>query len=461
MQQQSAKELWKRILDEVSRQLPDKVVRAWLEPTEAVALENDRLVIAAPDEFAAKWNETNHATLLSRLAEGVVGRAVTVSFRVQEDRQRRPQMDFFVSPPTAAQASPQTNASNQPLNDRYSFDSFVIGKSNQLAAAAAHAAVEAPGKIYNPLFIYGATGLGKTHLMQAIAHAMLRRRPETRVLYVSAEQFINEVIEGISRRTMPELRKRYRHDIDLFLVDDVHFLEGKEATQEEFFHTFNALYEAGKQIVLTSDRPPKEIPGLEARLVSRFEWGMVADIGQPDLEHRIAILRKKQEQDHLEMTIPDDVLRFIAEHVRSNVRELEGCIIKLLLYASLKHREVSIELAREALADKIRPGDDVPTLSRTLPTIDRIQDVVARRWGVTAEQLRSKARIKTLVVPRQIAMYLARDMLQMQLIEIGQAFGGRDHSTVIHSVDKVQRQMSRDRGFRDRIEGARAELVAQ
>lgn len=456
----SAKEIWKRILDEAGRQLPDKVVRAWLEPTEALALEGDRLVVAAPDEFAAKWNETNHGALLTKLAEAVVGTPTTVTFRVQEDRQRRPQMDFFVSPPTG-QAQPQSNPSNQPLNDRYSFESFVIGKSNQLAAAAAHAAVESPGKTYNPLFIYGATGLGKTHLMQAIAHAMLRVRPETRVLYVSAEQFINEVIEGISRRTMPEFRKRYRNDIDLFLVDDVHFLEGKEATQEEFFHTFNALYEAGKQIALTSDRPPKDIPGLEARLVSRFEWGMVADIGQPDLEHRIAILRKKQEQDHLEMTIPDDVLRFIAEHVRSNVRELEGCIIKLLLYASLKHREVSIELAREALADKIRPGEDSAATARAMPSIDRIQDVVARRWGVTSEQLRSKARIKTLVVPRQIAMYLARDILQMQLIEIGQAFGGRDHSTVIHSVDKVQKQMSRDRGFRERIESARSELITQ
>jgi len=457
--QLSAKEVWKRVLDEAYHQLPDKVVRAWLEPTEAVALEDGRLVVAAPDEFAAKWNETNHAGLLARLAEPLVGRPTAIVFRVQEDRQKRPQMDFFVTAP--AQAAVQTNPSAQPLNDRYTFDSFVIGKSNQLAAAAAHAVVEAPGKTYNPLFIYGATGLGKTHLMQAIAHSMVRTRPDTRVLYVSAEQFINEVIEGITRRTMPEFRKRYRSDIDLFLVDDVHFLESKEATQEEFFHTFNALYEGGKQIALTSDRPPKEIPGLEARLVSRFEWGMVADIGQPDLEHRIAILRKKQEQDHLEMTIPDDVLRFIAEHVRSNVRELEGCIIKLLLYASLKHREVSIELAREALADKIRPGDDSLAAPKTLPTIDRIQDVVARRWGVTAEQLRSKARIKTLVIPRQIAMYLARDLLQMQLMEIGHAFGGRDHSTVIHSVDKVQRQMSRDRGFRDRIESARAELVAQ
>ena len=276
-------------------------------------------------------------------------------------------MDFFVAPPTpsgsrspgdSGRADAGGNPSTQPLNERYTFDTFVIGKSNELAAAAAHAAAESPGKTYNPLFIYGATGLGKTHLMQAIAQQVIGRQPETRVLYVGAEQFINEVIESIHSRTMPEFRRRYRSDVDLFLVDDVHFLEGKEMTQEEFFHTFNALYEGNKQIVLTSDRPPKEIPGLEARLVSRFEWGMVADIGQPDLEHRIAILRKKQEQDHLEMTIPDDVLRFIAEHVRSNVRELEGCIIKLLLFASLKHKEVSIELAREALSDRIRPGED-------------------------------------------------------------------------------------------------------
>jgi chromosomal replication initiator protein len=459
--QLSAKEAWKRILDEAYRQLPDKISRAWLEPTEPIALDDGRLIVAAPDEFAVKWNETKHAGLLSKVAELVVGAPTVVVFRVQEDRQRRPQMDFFVTPPVEAAPSAAQNPSTQPLNERYTFDTFVIGKSNQLAAAAAHAAAEAPGKTYNPLFIYGATGLGKTHLMQAIAHKVCERRPETRVLYVSAEQFINEVIEGIHGRTMPEFRRRYRNEIDLFLVDDVHFLEGKEATQEEFFHTFNTLYEGNKQIVLTSDRPPKEIPGLEARLVSRFEWGMVADIGQPDLEHRIAILRKKQEQDHLELTIPDDVLRFIAEHVRSNVRELEGCIIKLLLYASLKHREVSIELAREALSDKIRLNEEgFGAQSRALPSIDRIQDVVARRWGVTADQLRSKARIKTLVVPRQIAMYLARDLLQMQLMEIGQAFGGRDHSTVIHSVDKVQRQMSRDRSFKERIELARQELSA-
>jgi chromosomal replication initiator protein len=232
-------------------------------------------------------------------------------------------------------------------------------------------------------------------------------------------------------------------------------------TQEEFFHTFNALFEAHKQIVLTSDRAPKEIPGLEERLISRFEWGMVADIGHPDLEHRIAILRKKAEQDHLELTIPDDVLRFIAEHVRSSVRELEGCIIKLLLYASLRHREISIELAREALSDKIRQADGaVSDAGRALPSVARVQEVVARRWGVTPEGLRSKARTKTLTVPRQVAMFIARDLLGMQLVEIGQAFGGRDHSTVIHSLGKVERDMARDHQFRDRVELARRELSA-
>jgi chromosomal replication initiator protein len=460
--QLSAKDAWKRILDEAHRELPDHTIRTWLEPTEAIALDEGRLIVGAPDQFAVEWNETKHASLLSRLAEPLLGQPTSVVFRVHEDRQKRPQMDFFVAPPvTVTAVAAPLNPSAQPLNERYTFDTFVIGKSNELAAAAAHAVAESPGKTYNPLFIYGATGLGKTHLMQAIAQAVCLKQPETRVLYVGAEQFINEVIESIHSRTMPEFRRRYRADVDLFLVDDVHFLEGKEMTQEEFFHTFNALYEGNKQIVLTSDRPPKEIPGLEARLVSRFEWGMVADIGQPDLEHRIAILRKKQEQDHLELTIPDDVLRFIAEHVRSNVRELEGCIIKLLLFASLKHKEVSIELAREALSDKIRPGEDTGGPTRALPSINKVQEVVARRWGVTPEGLRSKARIKTLTVPRQIAMYLARELLEMQLVEIGQAFGGRDHSTVIHSVDKVSRQMSRDRSFRERVEHARQELSAE
>jgi len=459
--EQSAKEAWKRLLEEARRELSDATVRTWLEPAVPIALDDDRLIVGAPDQFAVEWNESKHAGLLARAAERVLGRPTAVVFRVQEDRQHRPQMDFFVAPRDAATATVGPTGPTTPLNERYTFESFVIGKSNELAAAAAHAVAEAPGKTYNPLFIYGATGLGKTHLMQAIAHAVLLKDSSIRVVYLSAEQFLNEVIESMTARTTSEFRRRYRENVDLFLMDDVHFLAGKERTQEEFFHTFNALFEARKQIVLTSDRAPKEIPGLEDRLVSRFQWGMAADIGHPDLEHRVAILRKKAQQDHLELTIPDDVLRFIAEHVRSSVRELEGCIIKLLLFASLKNREITIELAREALSDKIRQGDDRGGhQAPATPSIDRVQEVVARRWGVTPEGLRSKARTKTLTVPRQVAMYLARDMLGMQLVEIGQAFGGRDHSTVIHSVDKVERQMMRDRGFKERVEQTRLELSA-
>jgi len=459
----SAKETWKLLLDQARMRLPEQTVRTWLDPVEAVALEEDQLVLGAPDQFAAEWNESKHAALLSDLSGRVSGRPLTVTFRVREDRTHRPQMDFFVPPPApaaAAVAAGGAPAWAQPLNGRYTFDRFVVGKSNELAAAAAHAVAMAPGKTYNPLFIYGPTGLGKTHLMQAIAHAILERQPEMRTVYISAEQFINDVVEGIQSRTMPQFHRRYRSDLDLLLVDDVHFLEGKETTQEEFFHTFNALHEGGKQLVFTSDRPPKAIPGLEARLASRFEWGMVVDIGQPDLEHRTAILRKKAEQDHLDMTMPDDVIRFIAEHVRSSVRELEGCIIKLLLFASLKHREITVELAREALSDKIQPAADAESASGRVapPSIDRVQEVVARRWGVTPDGLRSKVRTKRLTVPRQVAMYLARDLLGMQLVEIGQAFGGRDHSTVIHSLGKVQQQLSHDHSFRERVAAARGEL---
>src|SRR2546426_12135938 len=321
--EQSVNEAWKRLLDEARRELPEATVRTWLEPSEPIALDDDRLILGAPDQFAAEWNESKHSGLLARAAERVFGRPTAVVFRGQEDRQQRPQMDFFVAPREPATVD-KSGLPTTPLNERYTFQTFVIGKSNELAAAAAHAVGGGAGKTYNPLFIYGATGLGKTHLMQAVAHAVLTKYPGTRVHYFGAEQFINEVIESIHARTMSEFRRRYRNDVDLFLVDDVHFLEGKEMTQEEFFHTFNALFEGHKQIVLTSNRPPNEIPVLEDRLISRSEGGMVVDIGHPDLEHRFAILRKKAEQDHLELTIPDDVLRFIAEHIRSSVRELEG-----------------------------------------------------------------------------------------------------------------------------------------
>lgn len=343
------------------------------------------------------------------------------------------------------------------LNARYTFAEFVVGKSNELAVAAATAVAAAPGKTYSPLFVHGATGLGKTHLMHAIAHEILAHDSGCRVTYISTEQFTNDVITSITKRAMPDFRRRYR-ETDLLLVDDVQFLGGKETTQEEFFHTFNAIYEAGRQVVLTSDRPPSEIPRLESRLISRFEWGMVADVSQPDLEHRIAILRRKSQADRLELAIPNDVIEFIASHVQANVRELEGSVIKLLAYASLRGRPVTLELAREALRDKVRSGDSRAPRSSRHDRLRSIQQRVAAEWGVSVEGLQAKSRSRSVTVPRQVAMFLCRELLGLQLVEIGQAFGGRDHSTVIHSLDRVTAMLGENGEFRRRVDKLRESL---
>jgi len=448
----TAHEAWGRLLDRARQELPEQTFKTWLEPTEALSLEGHTIYVGAPDQFAADWNESKHSELLSALAPVAIGHPIAVVFKVTEERRARPQMNFFVAPPPQRHppAAPHnTGSTSPPHSNRYTFDYFVIGKSNELAAAAAHAVAQAPGKVYNPLFIYGDTGLGKTHLMQAIAHEIIERHAQTRITFIGTEQFTNELVAAIQNRTTADFRRRFR-ETDLLLVDDVHFLKGKEAMQEEFFHTFNALYEGGRQIVLTSDRPPSEIPGLEARLVSRFQWGMVADIELPDLEHRIAILRQKAQLDHLELTIPEDVVRFIGENIRSSVRELEGSIIKLLAYASLKHREITVDVARDALRDKLRTTDGGPPAGPTLNTY-AIQQAVAKEWGVTTEGLRSKTRTKNLTVPRQVAMYLMRELLSMQLVEIGSAFGGRDHSTVIHSLERVATMRREEPSFAQRL----------
>lgn len=454
----TASEAWSRLLDQAKQQLPLQTFRTWLEPTVALAYENDIIYVSVPDQFAADWNESKHATLLGGLAPIALGRPISVVFKVNEERKTRPQMDFFVSPPSAQKpVSSQSRAGVAPLSARYTFEHFIVGKSNELAAAAAQAVAQVPGKVYNPLFLYGDTGVGKTHLMQAIAHAIVERTPATRITFIGTEQFTNELVGSIQGRTTADFRKRYR-ETDLLLVDDIHFLKGKEATQEEFFHTFNALYEGGRQIVLTSDRPPSEIPGLEARLVSRFQWGMVADIKLPDLEHRIAILRHKAQLDHLELTIPDDVTRFIAENIRSNVRELEGSVIKLLAYASLKHKEITVDVAKEALRDKLQSINGSTSADAGVVTISTIQHLVAEEWGTTVEGLKSKTRTKSLTVPRQAAMYLARELLGIQLVEIGKAFGGRDHSTVIHSLDRVATELQTDAELKERIDRLRSHL---
>jgi chromosomal replication initiator protein len=450
-------EAWKRLLDRARQDIPEQTFRTWLEPTEALSIDGNVISIGVPDQFAADWNESKHSELFASYAPIALGHPMKVVFRVNEERKKRSQMDFFVAPPPTNSATVKNHqsASLAQLSERYTFDHFVIGKSNELAAAAAHAVAQAPGKVYNPLFIYGDTGLGKTHLMQAIAHEIVEKNPQTRITFVGTEQFTNELVAAIQTRTNAAFRRHYR-ETDLLLVDDVHFLKGKEATQEEFFHTFNALYEAGRQIVLTSDRAPSEIAGLESRLVSRFQWGMVADIELPDFEHRVAILKQKAQLDHLEYTIPDDVIRFIAENVRSSVRELEGSIIKRLAYASLKHQDISVDVAREALRDKLRP--EINSGTSPALSVNSIQQIVAKEWGVTPEGLRSKTRTKTLTLPRQIAMFLTRELLGTQLMEIGSAFGGRDHSTVIHSIDKISQAFDTDPVFKSRVDKVRSVL---
>ena len=374
----TATEVWSRLLDRAKTELPEHVVDTWLVPLCPAGFTGNELTLTAPDQWSVEWNESKHSALLESYGPPCVGHPLKIALRVQKERVTRQQMDLFV-PQNGASITPAQRDNSvilSILNDRYTFGNFVIGRSNELATAAATAVANAPGKTYNPLFVYGATGLGKTHLMQAIAHEILQKNPQTRVTYISTEQFTNDVITSIAKRAMHDFRRRYR-ETDLLLVDDVHFLGGKETTQEEFFHTFNAVYEAGRQIVLTSDRPPSEIPKLEARLVSRFEWGMVADVIQPDLEHRIAILREKAQADHLEHTIPDDVLYFVADHVHANVRELEGSIIKLLAFASLKHRVITVDLAREALRDKLKPNDVAPPRSSRHDRMRAIQQRVA------------------------------------------------------------------------------------
>jgi chromosomal replication initiator protein len=459
----TAAEAWSRLLDRARQDVPEQTFRTWLEPTEALRFDGATIIVGAPDQFAADWNGSKHSELISGYGPIALGRPVSVVFKVHEERKLRSQMDLFVAPP----ATPRVAANGTPaapLSDRYTFEHFVIGKSNELAAAAAQAVGQAPGKLYNPLFLYGDTGLGKTHLMQAVAHDVLSRQPEMRITYVGTEQFTNELVASIQGRTTNDFRRRYR-ETDMLLIDDVQFLKGKEATQDEFFHTFNALYEAGRQIILTSDRSPSEIPGLEARLVSRFEWGMVADIEAPDLEHRIAILQHKAQLDHLEHTIPEDVIRFIAEHVRSSIRELEGSIIKLLAYASLSHRPITVQVASEALRDKLRTSLDDARIenasadrARSALNIQAIQEAAAREWGVTAEGLKSKKRTKALTTPRQVAMFLCRELLSAQLVEIGNAFGGRDHSTVIHSLDRVSSEAATNKEFATRVDNLRTTL---
>jgi chromosomal replication initiator protein len=456
----TAQDIWSRLLEAARPLLPEHTFRTWLAPTEAVAVTEDQLVVATPNAFAIEWIERHYAPLLIQLGERLFGRRFVLCLQHNGRGAPPPPPAAAVRLPIAAPLPPVAVTAGReapestPLNPRYTFDRFVIGSNNQLAAAAAHAVAEAPGRLYNPLFIYGGVGLGKTHLMQAIGHEVRRRDPRRRVVYVSCERFTNELIGAIQAGSMAEFRRRYR-SVDVLLVDDIQFLEGKRQTQEEFFHTFNAIYDAQGQIVLTSDRPPKEI-GVEDRLVSRFEWGLVADIQPPDYETRLAILRLKIEEIGLDVPPDSPVLDYIARYCTSSVRDLEGKVRKLQALSVLERREITLDLARLVLEPelRLRPPE---TRARVL-TPEGIRRRVAQAWGVSEEALQSKRRTKDVTLPRQVAMYLIKELLGLPLVEIGRLFGGRDHSTVIHALGKVEEEIRLDPALRDRIEALRAEL---
>jgi chromosomal replication initiator protein len=450
----TAPEVWSQILGQASKVINPQTFRTWFEPTEAVALSGDELLVIVKNQFAVDYIGGQYGGVLSEIAGSLFDRQLKMSFKSLEDEAADRPRPVGGGGQTDRQlgAKPSRGSVNLglPLNPRYTFDTFVVGNSNQWAHAASLAVAEQPAQTYNPLFIYGGVGLGKTHLMQAIGNTSLAFDRLERVCYLSAETFMNQMIEALQFGKTLDFRNKYRK-MDLLLIDDVQFLQGKDATQEEFFHTFNALYDAHKQIVVTSDRPPKEIPTLEERLVSRFEWGLVVDIQPPDLETRIAILQHKADRSSLE--IPQDVILFIAKNVKSNVRELEGSLIRLMAHSSLNGSDITIDLAEEVLKN-------ILTTETVRVTVDRIQTEVASEYGVTVEGLKSRKRTKNLTVPRQVAMLLCRQLTDLPLVEIGQAFGGRDHTTVIHACDKVENEIKDSRVIRMRIEQLRERIAS-
>jgi chromosomal replication initiator protein len=435
---ETVQRLWSETLTELARELPRPSFETWIRPAQPMGYYDDTLVLGVSSETARQIVEERFLRLIAERVSRVFQHPVHVKVvapHVENDDQVTPTVAVpQARAPMREAARPVAN-----LNPRYTFETFVVGNSNRLAHAAALAVSEMPARAYNPLFMYGGVGLGKTHLMHAIGHQTLTRAPHLKVLYVSTETFTNELINAIRDDRTSAFRNRYR-SIDVLLIDDIQFLSGKERTQEEFFHTFEALHGASKQIVISSDRPPKEIPTLEERLRSRFEWGLITDMHPPDLETRIAILRKKAQLENL--SLPEDVMTYIATRIETNIRELEGALIRLVAYLSVTTETCTVELAREVLRDII------PEPRPKKITLPLIQEVVAKYYGLTRADLIDKKRTRAVSYPRQIAMYLARELTDASLPKIGDEFGGRDHTTVIHAYEKIQADLEADPSLR-------------
>jgi chromosomal replication initiator protein len=433
--------LWEDVLVNLKPQMNDESFELWFRPIKALTLESGRLILQVPNAFFADWLRDHYQNRIEQMLKERSGDAMTLSFQVLHT----PEEVLKPAPiPTMISAPPSPPVHSGPalepsLNPRYTFETFVVGHSNRFAQAASQAIAKDPGKAYNPLFLYGGVGLGKTHLMHAIGHHMMKSNPRAQVLYISSEKFINEFIDSLRFEKMNQFRQKYRN-LDCLLIDDIQFLVNKESSQEEFFYTFNTLYDSRKQIVISSDRPPKEIPTLQERLITRFEWGVVADIQAPELETRIAILREKAEAEHL--YVPDDVILFLASHVRKNIRELEGSLIRVVAHASLTGVSLTVDSAKETLRDVIAREEAASPIS-----LERIQEVVARHYHVDIHDMKSKRRTDAIAFPRQIAMYLVRTLTDMSTTQIGDSFGGKDHTTVMHASNKIKNRLETDPFF--------------
>lgn len=451
-------QVWRQCLEVLERQLPKSSIENWLRTTKPVAVVDDTIIVGVQGEFAKDRLESRYGHLLRQALKELTQRNMNLKFvsnpNLIEDS--TPELtggqNGTAVQPAMPRPAPMPTAIPEglakPLNPRYTFETFVVGNSNRFAHAASLAVAETPARAYNPLFIYGGVGLGKTHLMHAIGHFVCSQNPHTRVAYISTETFTNEFINALRDNSTLEFQNKYRH-VDVLLIDDIQFLAGKERTQEEFYHTFNAIHEANKQIVISSDRPPKEIPTLEDRLRSRFEWGLICDIQAPDLETRIAILRKKAQIESLD--VPDEVMSYIATNIERNIRELEGALTRVVAYSAMMRSPVTTDLAMYALKDILPPHRPRQV------TIDAIKQVVAEHYNIRLQDFEVRNRTRSVAFPRQIAMYLSREMTDSSLPKIGEEFGGRDHTTVIHACDKIAEDMRHDPAFAATVE----QLVAR
>jgi chromosomal replication initiator protein len=433
-------ELWNKILETIKEELSPQAYNSWFSQTKVVKFDENELIISAPGDFCKDWLEKHYTGFIKNILKRTLNSDdnLKIEFRAVDQKFSAPARSTLNLKKKTKKAEPFLKDDKLVLTPKYTFDSFVVGNGNRFAHAACLAVAQSPSKSYNPLFVYGGVGLGKTHLIQAIGRYITRQNSKIKVLYISSEKFTNEMINSIRDDRTVAFRDKYR-SVDVLLIDDIQFLAGKERTQEEFFHTFNTLYDSNKQIVITSDRPPKDIPTLENRLISRFEWGLITDIQPPDLETRIAILRKKAQAENL--SVPTEVIDFIAEKIPSNIRQLEGALTKLVAFSSFTKKELSVSLAQDILKDII-------PLENKKISIGQIQKAVTDYYTIKVNSLLSKKRTKDIVLARQVAIYLSRELTDLSLTSIGEAFGRRDHTTIIHSYTKIKNKIEKDKSFK-------------